>query len=151
MDLIMAKARVHQEISPFIVTTLLALVVIAWLASLIPVLITAAQQTATNPNLSAYYTIFLHELFLPLIVFFGFMAYKRRKSGLPLVIESMLLTFIVWLVVTTVAGLSRFVLGQLQIVLSGDLGWWYFELVTSVVTAISTVIVLLYARKLGKW
>lgn len=147
----MAKARVHQETSPFIVTTFLLLVVVGWLVGLVPSLIFAAQQLATNPNLSAYYTTFLYELFLPLVVFFGFMAYRRRKTGWPLVIESMLLTLIVWLVATSVSGLSRFVISQLHIVLAGDLGWWYFELIVCSVSAIAVIVVLLYARKLGKW
>lgn len=147
----MAKARIHQETSPFIMTAFLVLVVVSWLATLIPALVTALVQTATNPNLSAFYTTFLYNLFLPLVVFFGFMAYKRRKSGLPLVTESMFLTLIVWLVATTVSGLTWFVANQLQIMLSGDLGWWYLELVACVVSASATVGVLLYARKLGKW
>lgn len=147
----MAKARVHQEMSPFIMTTFLSLVVIGWLASLIPSLVFAVQQLSTNPNLSAYYTTFLYQLFLPLTVFFGFMAYRRRKTGWPLVTESMLLTLIVWLVATTVSGLSRFVIGQLQLTLSGDFGWWYLELIVCAVSVIATVAVLLYARKLGKW
>lgn len=147
----MAKARVHQETSPFIVTTFLLLVVVGWLVGLVPSLIFAAQQLATNPNLSAYYTIFLYELFLPLVVFFGFMAYRRRKTGWPLVVESMLLTLIVWLVATSVSGLSRFVINQLHVVLTGDLGWWYLELIVCAVSVVATVAVLLYARRLGKW
>lgn len=147
----MAKARVHQEISPFIIATFLWLTVVGWLVGLIPSLIFAMQQLATNPNLSAFYTTFLYQLFLPVAVFLGFMAFRRRKSGLPLVVESVFLTLIVWLVATTVSGASRFVTGQLQIVLAGDLDWWYLELIICATSVAATLAVLFYARKLGKW
>lgn len=147
----MAKARVHQEISPFIHQALLIVLLIGWLASLVPSLVSAATQLATNPNLSAYYTTFLYSLFLPVVSFLIFMAWKRRKAGMALVVESLILTVIVVTVAMTISGIARFVIDQFHVVIAGSLGWWYVEVVACLASTIATFSVLWYARRLGKW
>lgn len=147
----MAKARVHQEISPFVVRAFLALILAAWLLNIVSSSVFAVQQLASNPNLSSYYTTFLYSLFLPLVSFCIFMAWKRRKSGAALVTESLFLTLIVYYAVTLVAGISHFVLTQFQVTLAGNLGWWYLEVMVCLVTSMATFAVLWYAHRLGKW
>lgn len=147
----MVKTRKHQEISPFLGATLAGLVVVAWLVNLVSVLSIALQQWFFNPNLSAYYTIFLYDIFVPMLVFFVAMAYRRRKSGTPLLLESVFIAFIVWIAVTTISRVSQLILNQLPVVFTGELDWWYFEIIVCGVSTAATVAVLWYAHKLGKW
>lgn len=147
----MVKTSKHQEISPFLLSTLAGLTVIAWLVNLVAVLIAVSQQWAFNPNLSAYYTIFLYDIFLPLLIFFAVMAYRRRKSGTPLLLESVFVACIVWIVVTTIGRISHLVLNQVPVVFTGQLDWWYLEVIICVVSTLATAGVLWHARRLGKW
>ncbi|MBH1980571.1 hypothetical protein I8H89_03555 [Candidatus Saccharibacteria bacterium] len=147
----MVKTRKHQEISPFLAATLASLVVVAWLVNLISTLAIALRQWFFNSNLSAFYTTFLYEIFLPMLIFFAAMAYRRRKSGGSLILESVFVAFIVWIVATTISRVSHLVLNQLPIAFTGDLDWWYLEIIVCGVSTVATVAVLWYAHKLGKW
>lgn len=147
----MVKTSKHQEISPFLISTLASMVVIAWSVNLVAVLSAASGQWVYNPNLSAYYTIFLYDIFLPLLIFFAAMAYKRRKSGTPLLLESVFVAFIVWIVVTTISRISQFILNQIPVVFTGELDWWYLEVIVCAVSTLAAVAVLWHARRLGKW
>lgn len=147
----MVATRTHHEISPFIIQVFLLLVIISWATNLVPSIALAISQLAANPNLSAYYTTFLYSLFLPVVSFLIFMVWRRGKKGLLLVKESLFLTLIVLLVATSISGICRLLLNHFQVTLAGGLGWWYFEVVVCLASAIATFGVLWYARRLGKW
>lgn len=147
----MVVARKQQEIQPFVFKVFVALVVATWLLDFLITGWFIAQQLPGNPNLSAFYTTLLYQVLLPLLLFGGFMGYRRRKTGLALVTESVVLAFSVWLAVVTMSRVVQFVLNQFQVVLAGDLGWWYLELTVCAVSTLAALAVVIYARRLGKW
>ncbi len=147
----MVKTRKSQEQHEFIIYGFVVTVVAAWIAHLVPSIVAIFRQISTNPNLSAYYTTLLYDLFLPLVVFGVLLVYRRGKEGIPLLVENVFLTLIVWLVATSVWAISQSILGLTQVALKGDLGWWYLTIVTCVVSVAAAAAVLGYARKLGKW
>lgn len=147
----MATARKHQEISPFIMKTYVVVVIVSWCINLIPPLTYALQQLPGNANFSAFYTIFLYDFFLPALLFAGFMAYRRRKTGVSRVAESLLLTLIVWHAVVATSQAVQFGLNQTQIMFDDNLDWWYLEVIVCAVSTVATLSVLIYARHLKKW
>jgi hypothetical protein len=147
----MVKTSKQQEISPFLITTFAGVTVAAWIVSLLPILVTVIRQLDTNSNLSAYYITFLYNIFLPVLVFFVALAFRRRKAGLPLVIESIYVTLIVWTAVTMFSGIVQFILNQVPVVFSGELDWWYLQIVVCGASLAAAAAVMWYAHKIGKW
>ena len=79
------------------------------------------------------------------------MGYKRRKSGTPLLLESVFVACIVWIAATTISRVIQLLLNQIPVVFTGALDWWYLEVIICVVSTLATVGVLWHARRLGKW
>lgn len=109
--------------------------IVGWLVSLVPSIVFALRQLATNPNLSAYYTTFLYSLVLPVVSFVIFMAWKRRKTGVAHVSESLLLTMIVTSAVSMASAIGRLTLNWFQVVFTGSLDWWYFEMAVCLISS----------------
>lgn len=147
----MVKTKKSQELNMFILDAFIVVTIVTWLLGLVPSVVSAVQQYATDPNLSGFYITFLYNLFMPLLVFGLLMGYRRQKVGLALVRENVLLTLIVWSVATIVSILANFAIAQLGIVFEGEFAWWYLELAVAGASVVATCAVLLYARRLGKW
>lgn len=147
----MVKAQAHQQLSPFVTRALVVVLVVVWVLQTLGTMIVMFEQLPNNTNMSAFYTTLLYNTFTPLIVLLGVLAYRRRKAGVPLLIESVLVAAIVWLCANATSGISAFLLTHSNIVLGGSLDWWYLELMVCVVSVVATLVVLWYAHRLGKW
>lgn len=146
----MVKSKKSQEYSQFIIHGVALVAVAAWVVGVIPLIVQIFRQTSGSLSLDAYYTPLLYDLFVPIAVFGALLLWRRRKEGLALLVENVLVTSIVWMVATTILRVSDLVVATATA--AGDgLAWWYVTLVACFSSLIACAVVLWYAHKQNKW